>query len=83
MLAQGVYCNQELADLSRRLSAKHHDRIPLGQPGLRESQRHFAVDASETEHVLGISWRRLEDCLADLVPQLFEFERSQARASPP
>ncbi|KJZ78199.1 hypothetical protein HIM_02237 [Hirsutella minnesotensis 3608] len=77
LLAQGVYCNQELADLSRQLAAKHADRIPLGRPGSRESHKHFSVDADDTAHVLGIRWRGLQDCLGDLVPQLFDIERSQ------
>lgn len=77
LLAQGVYCNQELADLSRNITAKYADRIPLGRPGLRESHQHFAVDAGETERVLGLRWRGLEECLGDLVPQLFDIERNQ------
>lgn len=76
LLAQGVYCNQELADLGRSVTAKYADRLPLGRPGLRESHKHFAVDASETERVLGMRWRGLEECLGDLIPQLFEIERN-------
>ncbi|RDA88542.1 hypothetical protein CP532_5865 [Ophiocordyceps camponoti-leonardi (nom. inval.)] len=83
LLAAGTYCNQELADEGRRLfpprgsssSSKFGHRIPLGRPGRRESQGHFAVDASEAEAVLGLSFRSLEACLLDLVPQLFEIER--------
>ncbi|KAL3952021.1 hypothetical protein ACCO45_013738 [Purpureocillium lilacinum] len=77
LLGQGVYCNQELADVSRRVTSKFAERIPVGEPGRRESQTHFGVDASETERVLGIRWRGLDDCLGELVPQLFEIERSQ------
>ncbi|XWW95803.1 hypothetical protein V2A60_003771 [Cordyceps javanica] len=90
LLAQGVYCNQELADVARRVvpaatappqsqSQSLHDRIPLGEPGRREADTHFGVDASETERVLGISWRGLDDCLRALVPQLFEIEEQQGR----
>ncbi|KAJ6441100.1 NAD(P)-binding domain-containingprotein [Purpureocillium lavendulum] len=77
LLGQGVYCNQELADVGRRVTSKFSERIPVGEPGRRESQTHFGVDASETERVLGIRWRGLDDCLGELVPQLFEIERSQ------
>ncbi|KAG5919201.1 hypothetical protein E4U42_006590 [Claviceps africana] len=78
MLCQGVYCNQELADVSRKVTSKHAERIPIGEPGQRESQSHFGVDASDAERVLGLKWRTLEDSLGDLVPQLFEIERNEA-----
>ncbi|KAG6034223.1 hypothetical protein E4U41_006655 [Claviceps citrina] len=77
MLCQGVYCNQELADISRKVTSKYTDKIPVGKPGQRESHSHFGVDTSDTERVLGLKWRTLEDSLADLVPQLFDIERSQ------
>ncbi|OAA50503.1 NAD(P)-binding domain protein [Metarhizium rileyi] len=80
MLCQGVYCNQELADVSRKVTSKYADKIPVGEPGKRESHTHFGVDARDTEKVLGMKWRGLEDCLADLVPQLFEIERSSVSA---
>lgn len=76
LLAAGVYCNQELVDLGRKLfgGSKIGERIPIGRPGLRESGGHFGVDASDAERVLGLRFRSLESCLADLVPQLFEIE---------
>ncbi|KAM3467124.1 hypothetical protein MY5147_008895 [Beauveria neobassiana] len=78
LLAQGVYCNQELADVARKvLPPAHQARIPLGEPGVREAHTHFGVDATETERVLGVSWRGLDDCLRDLVPQLYEIEAQQ------
>ncbi|KAM3520576.1 hypothetical protein NHJ13051_006783 [Beauveria bassiana] len=78
LLAQGVYCNQELADVARKvLPPAYHARIPLGEPGAREAHTHFRVDATETERVLGVSWRGLDDCLRDLVPQLYEIEAQQ------
>ncbi|UNI17596.1 hypothetical protein JDV02_003928 [Purpureocillium takamizusanense] len=80
LLGQGVYCNQELADVGRRVATKFADRIPVGEPGRRESHTHFGVDASDTERVLGIRWRGLDDCLGELLPQLFEMERSQQQA---
>ncbi|ATY66253.1 NAD(P)-binding domain-containing [Cordyceps militaris] len=73
LLAQGVYCNQEIADVARRV-APMADRIPVGTPGTREAQGHFGVDAAETERVLGVKWRGLDECLRSLVPQLFEME---------
>ncbi|KAF1734350.1 NADPH-dependent methylglyoxal reductase GRE2 [Beauveria bassiana] len=78
LLAQGVYCNQELADVARKvLPPAYQARIPLGKPGVREAHTHFGVDATETERVLGVSWRGLDDCLRDLVPQLYEIEAQQ------
>jgi nucleoside-diphosphate-sugar epimerase len=76
LLANGVYCNQEIADVAREALPKYSDRIPLGDLGKRESHTHFGVDASETEAVLRIKWRSLRHCLSDLVPQLFEIESS-------
>ncbi|KAG6010524.1 hypothetical protein E4U21_005875 [Claviceps maximensis] len=81
MLCQGVYCNQEVADISRKVTSKFRDRIPVGEPGRRESHSHFGVDASDAERVLGLRWRTLEDSLGDLVPQLFEIERNQVALS--
>ncbi|KID99591.1 NAD(P)-binding domain protein, partial [Metarhizium majus ARSEF 297] len=80
MLCQGVYCNQELADVSRKVTSKYAEKIPVGEPGKREKHTHFGVDASDAERVLGLRWRGLEDCLDDLVPQLFEIERSSVSA---
>ncbi|UKZ50092.1 hypothetical protein TrVGV298_004348 [Trichoderma virens] len=77
LLAGGIYCNQELADVSRRLLPKYGDRIPIGEPGKRESHTHFGVSTAETDKVLGIKWRSLEQTLGDVVPQLFEIERGQ------
>ncbi|KHN97072.1 NAD(P)-binding domain protein [Metarhizium album ARSEF 1941] len=81
MLCQSVYCNQELADVSRKVTSRYLDKIPVGEPGKRESHTHFGVDVSDTERVLGLKWRGLEDCLGDLVPQLFEIERGSVSAS--
>ncbi|OAA70740.1 NAD(P)-binding domain protein [Akanthomyces lecanii RCEF 1005] len=78
LLAQGVYCNQELADVAREVMPSHQGRIPVGDPGKREADTHFGVDATETERVLGVSWRGLDDCLRDLLPQLFEIEKQQS-----
>lgn len=78
LLAQGVYCNQEIADVARRVLSEHRDRIPVGEPGTREADTHFGVDATETERVLGLSWRGLDDCLSSVLPQLFEIEKLQA-----
>lgn len=77
LLASGIYCNQELSDVSRRLLPKYGDRIPIGEPGKRESHTHFGVSTAETDQVLGIKWRSLEESLSDVVPQLFEIERGQ------
>ncbi|QYS95798.1 Epimerase domain-containing protein [Trichoderma simmonsii] len=78
LLASGIYCNQELADVSRRLFPKYGDRIPIGEPGKRESHTHFGVSTAETDKVLGVKWRNLEQSLGELLPQLFEVERGQA-----
>lgn len=78
LLANGVYCNQELADIARETCPKYNNRISLGQPGKRESHSHYGVDASGTETALGIKWRSLQQCLGSLVPQLFEIESGYA-----
>ncbi|RFU72599.1 nadp-binding domain [Trichoderma arundinaceum] len=77
LLASGIYCNQELADVSRRLLPKYGDRIPLGEPGKRESHTHYGASTAETDKVLGVKWKSLEETLGDVVPQLFEIERDQ------
>ncbi|PTB69009.1 MFS general substrate transporter [Trichoderma citrinoviride] len=78
LLASGVYCNQELCDVSRRALPKYADRIPIGEPGKRDSHTHFGVSSAEAERVLGVQWRSLEESLKDVVPQLFEVERGEA-----
>lgn len=75
LLTQGVYCNQELADVARQTTSKYGSRIPIGEPGKREADTHYGVDSTDTEKVLGMSWRSLGECLSDLVPQLFEIEQ--------
>ena len=82
LLAAGVYCNQEIADVAREEMAcwepghqrLAESRLPVGRPGTREAHTHFGVDASETEKVLGMKWRSLGPCLRELVPQLYEME---------
>lgn len=79
LLAASVYCNQELADVSRKVLAetnpKLRSRIPVGEPGRREAHLHFGVDSREAEEVLGMRWRGLGECLAELVPQLYGIEQ--------
>ncbi|OAA57736.1 NAD(P)-binding domain protein [Cordyceps fumosorosea ARSEF 2679] len=81
LLAQGVYCNQELADVAREVvtAGGGRNRIPVGEPGRREAETHFGVDAGETERVLGMGWRGLDECLRGLVPQLFEIEEDEKK----
>ncbi|KPM41822.1 hypothetical protein AK830_g4716 [Neonectria ditissima] len=74
LLAAGVYCNQEIADVARAVANKHRNRIPKGEPGAREADTHFGVDAAETEKVFSIKWRGLGDVLAKLLPQLYQIE---------
>ncbi|CAH0039960.1 unnamed protein product [Clonostachys rhizophaga] len=76
LLAAGVYCNQEVADLAREVATKHKSRIPVGRPGAREADTHFAVDASETEKILQIKWQSLRSVLGEVLPQLYEIERN-------
>lgn len=78
LLAAGVYCNQQIADVAREVSAAQKfsvERIPTGEPGRREAHLHFDVDVTDAEQVLGIdSWRTLGECLEQLLPQLSELE---------
>ncbi|KIW99683.1 uncharacterized protein Z518_11096 [Rhinocladiella mackenziei CBS 650.93] len=74
LLAKGTYCNQEIADVARELAGKQSHRIPIGNPGSRESATHFAVDASREEMELGGKWRGLRESLEELVPQLYRIE---------
>lgn len=77
LLAAGVYCNQELADVAREALPKMKARIPIGERGKREAHTHFKVDAREAEKVLGLKWRGLKGCLEELVPQLYEIEQGR------
>ncbi|RSL41763.1 hypothetical protein CEP53_012572 [Fusarium sp. AF-6] len=70
LLAAGVYCNQEIADVARKTAGEHKAKIPRGSPGSRQADTHFGIDASETERVLGIKWQGLPDVLPNLVSQL-------------
>lgn len=78
LLAKGVYCSQEIADVAREVVSKQRHRIPVGTPGRREAESHFAVNASEEERLLGAKgqWRELAQTLADLVPQLYRVEEA-------
>lgn len=75
LLAAGVYCNQEIADVAREMCPKHKSRIPCGMPGKREAASHFKVDTRAEEGILGTRWMSLRDSLSDIVPQLFEIEQ--------
>ncbi|KAH6663985.1 hypothetical protein F5X68DRAFT_177717 [Plectosphaerella plurivora] len=71
LLAAAVYCNQELADVARRVEGdKKVSRVPMGTPGAREADTHFGVDASATQMALGIKWQGLEEVMGELLPQL-------------
>lgn len=71
LLAAGVYCNQELADVARRVEGDGKgSNVPRGNPGAREADTHFGVDASATQRALGIKWQALEDVMGELLPQL-------------
>jgi nucleoside-diphosphate-sugar epimerase len=92
LLAKGVYCNQEIADVARQvLDSKLRPRVARGTPGRREADTHFAVDASEEEaalltdkHDQGVKtqkkWRELEETMADLLPQLYRIEEQAKKA---
>lgn len=71
LLAAGVYCNQEIADVARNVAGDLKSNIPRGTPGLREVDTHFGIDASKTERCLGMKWQGMEDMLTEVVPQLF------------
>lgn len=77
LLAAGVYCNQEIADVTRKAFPKLRSRVPAGEPGKREAQTHFKIDATDAEKTLGLKWRGLGECLGELVPQLYEIEKGQ------
>ncbi|KAK0385632.1 hypothetical protein NLU13_6809 [Sarocladium strictum] len=79
LLAAGVYCNQEIADVARKVAPKHEASIPRGVPGRREADTHFGVDAQRTECVLGIKWQSMEDVLTGLLPQLFDIQQRHER----
>lgn len=74
LLAEGVYCNQEIADVARKVARKHASSIPRGSPGLREADNYFGIDATKTKKALGIKWQGLEEVIAELFPQLFQIQ---------
>lgn len=80
LLAAGVYCNQEIADTARAVARKHVSRIPKGEPGARELDSHFGVDATKSERALGIRWEALSDVFSKLLPQLYLIEASGGTA---
>lgn len=79
LLAEGVYCNQEIADEARRLFPTHKSRITRGELGKREADTHFKVDSSGEAKQLGMTWRKLQDTLQDLIPQLYAIEASTGK----
>ncbi|KAH6995143.1 hypothetical protein EDB80DRAFT_689153 [Ilyonectria destructans] len=74
LLAAGVYCNQEIADVAWKVARKHASSIPRGSPGLREADNHFGIDATKTKKALGIKWQGFEEVLAELLRQLFQIQ---------
>ena len=57
--------------MSRELVPEAKGRISIGEPGKRESDTHFGTDTTETERTVGMQWRGLKECLAELVPELY------------
>lgn len=50
------------------------DRIPLGQPGKRIADTHYACDSGKVESVLGVRFKALEDSVVPLARQLYALE---------
>lgn len=71
LVGAGTYSNQELADTSRERLPHFQDKIAIGRPGVEESVVRYLIDTTETTSILKVRWRKLDDCLADTVPQLF------------
>ena len=71
MLAAGVYCNQEIADTVSSLGLDAEE-LPVGVPGQRDAEKHFAVDGSRVQKDLGLRYTTLEASMKDLVPQLLK-----------
>jgi nucleoside-diphosphate-sugar epimerase len=74
LVGASMYSNQQLVDLSRERLPQMQDRMAVGQPGTRDPGVQYNIDSKETEQVLDLKWRDLGDCLADVVPQLFDIE---------
>jgi nucleoside-diphosphate-sugar epimerase len=74
LLAAGTYCNQEIVDAVRELGLGKD--VPVGTPGRRESDAHFAVDAAKAENVLAMRWTTMKESMRSLVPQLLSIEQT-------
>ncbi|KAG9250985.1 uncharacterized protein F5Z01DRAFT_328470 [Emericellopsis atlantica] len=81
LLAANVYCNQEIADVTREVipPAVRKGRVPIGQVGKREHKTHFGIDVQETEDILGLQWTDLGTCLGELVPQLYAIQDEDSK----
>lgn len=81
LLAAGVYCNQEIADAAREACPQLKSKVPVGEPGKREAASHFGVDTIREMEMLRMKWTSLQECLGDVVPQLFEIEARSGHAT--
>ncbi|RMJ25087.1 Male sterility protein [Aspergillus sp. HF37] len=74
LVTQGSYDTQEIANVVRAHVPEKRDRIPLGQPGKRIADTHYACDSSKVKSTLGVRFKALEDSVVPLARQLYALE---------
>jgi hypothetical protein len=51
--------------------------ITKGDPSYKLPEERWTFDVSSAEKQLGLKWTSLEQCVTDLLTQLFELQRSE------
>lgn len=72
IISAGDFDNQEIADILRdSLDSKVvNSNVPIGNPGERLAGTHFTTDATKSIKELGVTYRKLDDCVTSLAHQL-------------
>jgi nucleoside-diphosphate-sugar epimerase len=73
LVTQGSYDTQEIADIIRERLPETH-RAPLGEPGKRLADTHYACDSSKAQRLLGVKFRGLEESIVPFAEQLYDLE---------
>jgi nucleoside-diphosphate-sugar epimerase len=77
-ITSGNFTYQKVCDIIREKFPELKDRVPEGTPG-EPAPPMFKVDTSKAQKELGLTFRPLEEVIADTVNDLLKLEREQGK----
>lgn len=77
ILAAGLLDSQKIADVLRTEVPGAMERVPRGTPGSNTfPEDQWRADNSKVQKILGLTFRSVEETIADAGKQLLELERT-------